>query len=51
MYRNNTHREPQMQLEKAQGLVPDKKSYYKACQRNLFFMPAYKSSLTSVKYM
>lgn len=49
MYRNREP--PQMQLQQAQQLVPDKRSFYKACQRNQFYMPAYKSSLTCIKYM
>ena len=40
-----------MQLQQAQGLIPDKKSFYKACVRNGYFMPAFKSSLSCIKYM
>ena len=31
--------------------MPDKKTFYKACQRNKYYMPSYKSSLTCLKYM
>jgi len=44
-------RNKEMQLQKAQMLVPDKKTFYKACLRNQFCMPAYKSSLCCIKYM
>ena len=41
----------EVNLQKAQTLVPNKKAFYKAMIRNQYFVPQYKSSLCCVKWM